>query len=215
MGAKVYLGGNSIEEAFEAAREFCKKENAYFIHPFNDENIIYGQATCALEAHQQLTEDPDYFICSIGGGGLAAGACLYFTTEGKGKTKVIGVEQELYNSALRSIEQNKLVAMDPVEHPSTIADGIAVKIIGALVLPHLLGAVEQVVSVSEHEIYHAIAKIYKNENMIVEGAGATAVAALLKNPMRYQNKTSIVCISGKNIDNNVFQKVLQYTKEKT
>lgn len=215
LGAHVYLTGSSIEDAFENALEFCKKENAYFIHPFNDENIIFGQATCALEARLQLNTDPDYFVCSVGGGGLAAGACYYFNTEINSKIQVIGVEQEQYNSALISLQQKTLSSMATTPSHPTIADGVAVKKIGDLTFKYISRSINKIVTVSEKEIYHAIANIYKHEKIIVEGAGAMAVAAVLQEPHQYKNKTSILCISGSNIDLDLFQKVLQYTEEKS
>lgn len=222
LGAHIYIHGNNVDEALEAALEFCEKDpHAYFINPFNNEDIILGQATCAFESHWQFRDEinsseslesvlPDYFLCSVGGGGLAAGSCLYFKDT---KTKVIGVEQELYNSAFKSMKAGKLVSMDPVPNPSTIADGIAIKKIGDLTFKYMLDSIEKVTSVSEHDIYNAIANIYKHENIIVEGAGATALADVLKNPAQYENKTTIICVSGGNIDPDVFEKVLQNTKE--
>lgn len=213
LGAKVYLTGSSIEDAFEKALEFCEKENAYFIHPFNDENIIFGQATCALETHQQLKSNPDYFICSIGGGGLAAGSCYYFHTEQNTNTHVIGVEQEFYNSALISMQKHQLAPMSTAQSLHTIADGVAVKKIGDLTFKYLIDSIKKIVTVSEKEIYHAIANLYKYENLVVEGAGAMVVAAFLKDMEQYKNSKSVLCISGRNIDPDLFQKVIESSSE--
>jgi len=222
LGAKVYMVGNNIEEALKEALKFCEEEKAHFINPFNDINIIEGQATCALESHTQFRElsvqsemskpsDPDYFVCSIGGGGLASGACLYFSENAK--TKVIGVEQEFYNSAFKSLHNKSLRSKDK-KKTSTIADGIAVKKIGSLTFKYLLEHIEKVVTVSENDIYDAVAKIYENENIVVEGAGGASVSAVLKYPELFKQKSSILCISGGNIDPEVFQKVLHYSKDK-
>jgi len=215
LGANVYLTGASIEDAFECAKEFCERENAYFIHPYNDENIIFGQATCALEAHRQLNAEPDYFVCSIGGGGLAAGACYYFKEQLNAKTHVVGVEQEVYNSAFVSLQQHQLSPMSTPQSVPTIADGVAIKKIGELTFQHMSNSIEHIVTVSEQEIYDAIAKIYTHENIVVEGAGAMPVAALLKNIDQYKNTTTILCLSGRNIDLDLFQKVLECSKEKS
>ncbi len=220
LGAHIYIKGKNFEEAFAAAEEFSKKENAYFINAFNDKSIILGQATCALESHQQFKDhpeninkltEPDYFMCSIGGGGLAAGACLYF--EQNCHTKVIGVEHTSFNSAFKSLRKKSLESAD-LSIISTIADGIALKTIGTITFKYLLKYMKEIITVSEDDIYHAIAKIYKNDNIVVEGAGGASVAAVLKQPEIFKNKSTILCISGGNIDPDVFQKVLQYTKDK-
>ncbi|APJ03564.1 pyridoxal-phosphate dependent enzyme [Silvanigrella aquatica] len=212
LGAKIYLHGENLEQAFEAAVTFAKKENAYLIHPYNNYDIIIGQASCAYEALIQLAEfskkpygELDYFVCSVGGGGLAAGAALVLKAESKGN--VIGVEQEYYDSALKSFQNKSQTAINKPPH-KTIADGIAVSLIGNLNYNYMTRYVENLSLVTDDSIVKAILGLFEQERLVAEGAGAAAVADILKRPDYYEGKTVVACVSGGNIDPQLMSRVI-------
>ena len=215
LGAKIYLVGDNIEEATQAALEFCAAQNAHFIHPFNNYDIIIGQGTCALETYSQLsdlkktpTPQLDYFVTSIGGGGLMSGACLYFSSFPK--IKMIGVEQELFNSAAVSLHAQKHIpaAHEKAKKATTIADGIAVKMIGNLNYEYMAPYIEKVTQVSDDHIVQAILGLCEKEHVVSEGAGAAGVAELLAHPKQYADKLTVVCVSGGNIDLGLLNRVI-------
>lgn len=225
LGAKLYLVGETLEDAFEAAIQFSEKEDAFFLHAFNNYDIILGQATCAYEMFLQFQQtksadkkkffdeiipsssyiSPDYFICGVGGGGLAAGCALLLAAL-KAKTKIIGVEQESYNSALKSMQSKK---QTPIEKSkSTIADGIAVGLIGNLNYDYMVKYLEKITTVNDDSIVKSILTLCEREHLVSEGAGAVAVAEILQNPSYYAGKTVVACISGGNIDPQLLTRVI-------
>ncbi len=216
LGAKVYSTGNSLEEAFVAAQNFAEKEKAHLLHAYNDFDVILGQATCSYEAIMQWNneledkqkinelfpyetyESPDIFLCSLGGGGLAAGCSVFLDLLGSKKPHMIGVQQEYYNSAIVSRQQQQQL---PSPEPNyTIADGIAVRMIGNLNFNYLEKYVDELDSVNDDWISQAILMLCEKEHIVTEGAGAAAVACLLKNPRKFRGKKVIACVSGGNID---------------
>lgn len=211
LGARIYTVAGNIEVAFAAALEFAEKEHAHFLHAFNNHDVIMGQATCAYETLQQLREikkqpdfSPDYFVTSVGGGGLAAGCGLLFHIQSQ--TKVIGVEQEDYNSGQKSLELKRQVGTE--KNKTTIADGIAVSMIGNLNYEYMTRFVEKISTVNDDLIAQAILRLCEQEHLIAEGAGATAIAEILKNPAAYKNKTVVACVSGGNVDPQLLTRIL-------
>ena len=217
LGAKIYLIGNNIEEAAEAALEFAQKEKAHFIHPFNNSDIILGQATCAYEAYEQWENiffkenkktDLDYYVCSVGGGGFIAGAGLFFHSHPQQlKTKIIGVEQEYYTTAMESLKSKKEVSVKP-KLKTTIADGIAVGSVGNLTLKYMTPYIEKIHSVTDDAIVRAVLALCEREHIIAEGAGAAAIAHVLQNLDYFYGKNTIICISGGNIDPQLLTRVI-------
>ncbi len=212
LGAQIYLIGDNLEEAFEAALVFSEKENAHFIHAYNNYDIIIGQATCAYEALLQLSDisktpfgELDFFSCSVGGGGLAAGAGLVL--KALTKANVVGIEQEFYNSAIKSFKSKSQTASEKAPH-ATIADGIAVGMIGNLNYNYMTRFVENLSTVSDDTIVKAILGLCEQERILSEGAGAAAVADMLKRPDFYKGKRVISCISGGNIDPQLLTRVV-------
>ncbi|KAB8033765.1 pyridoxal-phosphate dependent enzyme [Fluviispira multicolorata] len=212
LGAKIYLIGNNLEEAFEAALAFSEKENAHFIHAFNNYDIIIGQATCAYEALLQLSDlsktpfgELDFFTCSVGGGGLAAGAALVL--KALTSANIVGIEQEYYDSAIKSFKYKSQTASSIAPH-ATIADGIAVGMIGNLNYNYMTRFVENLSTVSDDSIVKAILGLCEQERILSEGAGAAAVADILKRPDFYKGKRVIACVSGGNIDPQLLTRVV-------
>ena len=160
LGAKVYLEGDVLEEAFDAALSFAKREGAQLIHAFNDFEVILGQSSCAVEALEQFSQEcPTVpvnqvdMICCVGGGGLVAGAGLAFKAAGAGR--VYGAQQELFDSAARSFCEKKRL---PVSQAgcTTIADGIAVGLIGNATFEVMQRTLERMFLVSDDEIVGAL-----------------------------------------------------------
>lgn len=211
LGAKVYLAGDCIEDALDAAVEFANRENAELIHAFNDYDMITGNASCALEAFEQYALETgqtfleiDSFLCSIGGGGLAAGAGVVMKHVGKGD--VIGVEQALFNSASKSFSQKDI---EPISNfrSTTIADGIAIRRIGNLTHQYINATLSSVKLVSDDDIVVAVLGLCERERIVAEGAGAAAVAALIRNKETFAGKKVIVVVSGGNIDPQLLGRV--------
>jgi len=211
LGAHISIAGSNLEEATEAALSFAQNQNAHFIHAYNNYDIILGQASCAYESLSQfsalnpLSKKPDFFVCSVGGGGLVAGAGLACQALNGGK--VIGVEQEYYVSALKCFQNGSQTAILKPKQ-ATIADGIAVGLIGNLNYNYMTRFVDHLSLVTDDFIVKAILGLCEQEHLVAEGAGAAAVADLLKRPEYYAGKTTIACVSGGNIDPQLLIRVL-------
>ena len=212
LGAKVYLVGDVLEEAFEAALEFSRNEHAEFLHAFNDFDVILGQATCALEVLEQFKEEcPNVslrdldIVCCVGGGGLAAGAGLAFQMAGAGR--IFGAEQEFFDSAARSLHENKRLPVSQLGK-STIADGIAVGLIGNVNFSILSQTLERMLLVTDDEIVAALLGLIEREHVVAEAAGAAALAAVRKNPNGFAGRHVVVTVSGGNIDPQMLSRVI-------
>lgn len=192
--------GNIIEcESTPIAREkmaekIRKEKGATFIHPSNDDNVIHGQGTAAIEL---LEEHPelDYIITPVGGGGLLAGTALaakYFSES----CKVVGGEPKNADDAYRSLKSGKIEYNDEV---NTIADGLRT-FLGDRNFPIIKENVEQIILVEEDEIINAMRLIWERMKIIIEPSSAVAFAALLKEKEQFKNKDVGIIISGGNVD---------------
>ncbi len=193
LGARVVLHGESVEEAGVHAEELRAEAGLVFISPYDDEKIIAGQGTVALEL---LRDAPglDVVVVPIGGGGLIAGIAV----AAKGlqpEIEIIGVESELYPSMIEAIRGGPAVVGG-----QTLADGIAVKAAGRLTRPLIEALVDDLTTVSETDIERAIALLLDEEKLVAEGAGAAALAAVLSEPERFRGRRVGVIVSGGNID---------------
>jgi len=212
LGAKVYLVGDVLEEAFEAALLFAHREGAEFLHAFNDFDVVMGQATCAVEVLEQFAEqcplvalkDVD-MVCCVGGGGLAAGVGLVFKAAGAGR--VFGAEQEFFDSAARSLHENKRLPITQAGR-STIADGIAVGLIGNVNFEILSKTLERMLLVSDDDIVAALLGLVEREHVVAEAAGAAALAAVHKNASIFAGKHVVITVSGGNIDPQMLSRVI-------
>jgi threonine dehydratase len=212
LGAKVYLVGDVLEEAFEAALQFAHREDAEFLHAFNDFDVVMGQATCAVEVLAQFAEecpsvpfkDVD-MVCCVGGGGLAAGVGLAFKAAGAGR--VFGAEQEFFDSAARSLHENRRLPITQAGR-STIADGIAVGLIGNVNFEILGKTLERMLLVSDDDIVAALLGLVEREHVVAEAAGAAALAAVRKNASIFAGKHVIITVSGGNIDPQMLSRVI-------
>lgn len=202
-GAEIRLVDGVYDDAFNAACEFQKKTGAEFIHPFDDEEVIAGQGTIALELLEQLP-DIDAVIVPIGGGGLISGIAYTIKTL-KPDCKVYGVQAQGAGSMFHSIEANKRTELPKV---STFADGTAVKMPGEHTFEFCQKYVDKIVTVSDDEIATAILTLIENQKLIAEGAGALSVAAVMFKKLPLDDQKAVCIVSGGNIDVNILSRVI-------
>ena len=192
-GADVVLYGEAYDEAYEKAVELQKSEGYTFVHPFDDEDVMEGQGTIALEIMEELP-DVDYILVPIGGGGLISGiACA--AKQINPSVKIVGVEPEGAASALAAVEDDQLVKLSEV---STIADGTAVKQIGETPFEYIKKYVDEIVTVSDYELMEAFLLLVEKHKLIAEGSGILSLAALKK--LHCKRKKVVSLISGGNMD---------------
>lgn len=200
LGGNVVLHGDSYDDAYQFARQLSCDNGLIFIHPYDDEDVIAGQGTLALEILQQLTEPIDAIYVAVGGGGLLAGVISVFKVLSP-KTKIIAVEPENSNCLSVALKMNERVQLDSV---GIFADGVAVKQIGELTFPIIQPYVDESICVSIDEICSAIKDIYEETRSIVEPAGALSLAGLKKhalaNDLENKNLVTINCGANMNFD---------------
>ncbi|MBR1977454.1 threonine ammonia-lyase [bacterium] len=201
--AEIMLIDGVYDDAYEAAVEYQKQTGGTFIHPFDDEKVIAGQGTIALEILNQLPE-VDAIIVPIGGGGLISGLA-YTIKMLKPECKVYGVEARGADSMLMSLEKAEMCKLKKV---STFADGIAVKTPGDLTYSLCKDYVDKIVTVKDDEIATAILTLIEKQKLIAEGAGAVSVAAVLFNKLDLEGKNVVCLVSGGNIDVNILSRVI-------
>ncbi|NYE57397.1 threonine ammonia-lyase [Carboxydothermus ferrireducens] len=194
-GAKVILHGVSYDDAFLKAKEIMEKEGATFVHAFDDPKVIAGQGTIALEMLEDVPE-LDMLVAPVGGGGLIAGLAVAAKAI-KPHLKVIGVQAKGAPSAYASLKERRKVTLASV---STIADGIAVKTPGELTSKIIFDLVDDIVLVDDEEIAQAILMMLERGKVMLEGAGAVGVAALLAQKIPVRGHKVGVVLSGGNID---------------
>jgi len=178
----------------EMAEKVRIEKGATFIHPSNDDDVIYGQGTAAMELLEDYPQ-LDYIFTPVGGGGLIAGTILaakYFSE----KCKVVGGEPKNVDDAYRSLQSGKI---EFNESTNTIADGLRT-FLGDRNFPIIKEGVEKIIRVEEKEIINAMKLIWERMKIVVEPSSAVALAALLKNKEDYKNKDIGIIISGGNVD---------------
>ena len=192
-GAEVILHGDVYDDAYKKAKELEEKEGYVFVHPFNDEDVLDGQGTIALEILEELPET-DIILVPIGGGGLISGiACAAKIL--KPEIKIIGIEPEGAASAYEAIKENKVIEL---KEANTIADGTAVKKIGDLNFEYIKKYVDEIITVSDYELMEAFLLLVEKHKIIAENSGILSVAATKK--IKEKNKKVVSVISGGNID---------------
>ncbi len=178
----------------EMAEKVRIEKDATFIHPSNNDDVIYGQGTAAMELLEDYPQ-LDYIFTPVGGGGLIAGTILaakYFSE----KCKVVGGEPKNVDDAYRSLQSGKI---EFNESTNTIADGLRT-FLGDRNFPIIKEGVEKIIRVEEEEIINAMKLIWERMKIVVEPSSAVAFAALLKNKKDYKNKDIGIIISGGNVD---------------
>lgn len=208
LGAKVILHGEVFDEAMDEARRLGEQEGRTFIHAFDHPHVIAGQGVAMLEL---LADAPDIDIAPIpvGGGGLISGSILAASVlrpEGKTPPEILAVEPTMYPSMARALRGEAPMTLGG----DTIAEGVAVKTVGgltkALVQEHL--SIDHTLDVSEATIEEAVVHLAMKEKLVVEGAGALGLAAMLEHPDRFHDRRVGLLICGGNIDARLFGQVL-------
>ena len=203
-GARVIQTGETLSDGMAVVDRLVTVERLTLVHAFDDLAVMAGQGTMGLEILEQVP-DVSVIVVPVGGGGMISGVATAVKAAKPG-VSVIGVEAEASPGAVRSLEAG---APAHVEMSDTLADGIAVKRIGDLTYPHLEALADDVVLVSEEEIIRAIFFMLEREKLVVEGAGAVGVAALLEGKVRVEAGDTVVCIlSGGNIDMNMVSRII-------
>jgi threonine dehydratase len=200
-GAGVELQGDSLEEAATFAQTLAQEKQLSFIHPYDDDAVIAGQGTAALEMLEDKP-DLDVLVVPVGGGGLIAG-CAVAAKGLKPDIEVIGVEPELYPSLSNALNGN-----DRPCEGSTIGEGIAVKIAGEKSLPSIREHVKQVVTVSETSLERAVSMFLSRDKVVAEGAGAAGLAAMIEHPEMFAGKRVGLILTGGNIDARMMSSIL-------
>ena len=202
-GAEVCLVEGVYDDAYRRALELRDEKGYSFIHPFNDEDVIAGQGTIALELAEQLP-DMDAVIVPVGGGGLISG--IAFTLKSLNpNVKVYGVQAAGAPSMHNSLRDGKIETLSGV---STIADGIAVKQPGDLTYEICQKYVDEIVTVTDDEIAAAILALMEQHKLVTEGAGAVSVAAAMFNKVDIRSKKVVCLLSGGNIDVTILSRVI-------
>ncbi|MCT2534257.1 threonine ammonia-lyase [Aquibacillus koreensis] len=194
-GATIVLQGDSFQEAYEAAVLEQKRTGSTFIHPFDDYDIMAGQGTIAFEMLEQATQ-LDTIIVPIGGGGLIAGIAVA-AKHLKPTIKIIGVQATGASATYNCFHKHGLTSLSNV---STIADGIAVKKAGELTFPIIKNYVDNIVTVTDEDIAMAMVYMLERKKSLIEGAGASAFAALLAHGDNIHSDHCGIIVSGGNMD---------------
>lgn len=205
-GAEVVLGGDSMREPFEKAREFADSSGAVRIPPFDHADIVSGQGTVGLEIMEQQS-NVRTVVVPIGGGGLMSGvasAMRQLSAERGVDLRIIGVQAENSASYLQSLRSGRPIEFDV---KPTISDGIAVAKPGALNFEIIRETVDEIVTVSDDETARAILVLLERAKMVVEPSGAAGVAAILAGKVRAEGPTAVV-LSGGNIDPMIMERVI-------
>ena len=202
-GAEVCLVDGVYDDAYQKALQLRDEMGYSFLHPFNDEEVIAGQGTIALEIIEQLPE-VDAVLVPIGGGGLISGIAYTLKTL-KPDIKIYGVEAKGAPCMKNALEQG---CPEKLPSVSTIADGIAVKQPGDLTYKICSKYVDEIVTVTDDEIAAAILALMETQKLVAEGAGAVGVAAAMFNKIDLKGKKVVSVVSGGNIDVNILSRVI-------
>ncbi|MDD6054931.1 MAG: threonine ammonia-lyase [Helicobacter sp.] len=205
LGAEAILKGNNYDEAYAYSQEYAKKHNLQFIHPFADDEVIAGQGTIALEMLNDLNM-LNTIVVPIGGGGLISGIAAAYKQLSP-NVRIIGVVAAgapgMYHSFYKKEVQT-------TEFVRTIADGIAVRDVNPLTFKYICESVDEIVMVDDYEIANAILYLLENQKLVVEGAGASVVAALLHKKFKINRDENIgLILSGGNIDVTMLGNIIE------
>lgn len=205
FGAEVVLQGTTFDEAVAYSKELQKEHGYTYVHAFDDENIIAGQGTIGLEIAEDRPETTA-IVVPIGGGGIISGIAIA-AKKLLPNVRVIGVQARNAAPVKKSIAEGKPVV---VTVTPTIADGIAIKRPGDVTFPLIQKYVDDIVEVSEDEIARAIFFAVQNNRLVVEGAGAAGLAAILAKKIDIKSDDTVCAVlCGGNIDANLLARILQ------
>lgn len=192
----IVLVGDTFDDSYHAAMLECERLNKTFIHPFNDEKVIEGQATVGLEILEQTEQPIDYIFIPVGGGGLASGLST-MVKQLSPNTKIIGVEPEGAPSMSMSIQKDRVVELKNIER---FVDGAAVRRVGEKTFEICKENLDAVITVPEGKICQTILELYNKDAIVVEPAGALSISALDFYREELKGKNVVCLISGSNND---------------
>jgi len=203
-GAHVIFHGKYLEDSLIAARAFSAETGAVLIHPFDHFDVVAGQGTCGLEIIEQAP-DVKTVLVPTGGGGLLSGIAIAIKAV-RPDVRVIGVQ-----AAGAAAFPNSLATGKPVklEHMQTMADGIAVGLPGEITFAAVRDHVDEIITVTEESLSRALLSLIERAKMVVEPAGAVAVAAVLDHPERFETP-AVAVLSGGNVDPLLIGKVIRH-----
>lgn len=204
-GAEIILHGNNYDEAYKYAIEYAKEHSLSFIHPFEDDDVIIGQGSIALEMIEE-NDNIDTVVVPVGGGGLISGIASVYKQMFP-KVRIIGVTAlgapAMRNSFIHKAPSGSL-------YLRTIADGIAVRVTSERTLNYILEGVDEIVEVSDEEIASAILFVLEKQKILAEGAGVVGVAAMLYDKFSYKKGENIgIVLSGGNIDVTMLSVIIE------
>ena len=203
-GAEVLLISGVYDDAYSQALSLRDVYGYTLVHPFDDEDIIAGQGTVALEISEQLP-DVDAVVAPIGGGGLISGIAIGLKSI-RPSVKIYGVQAVGAPSMLRSLVNKHPLALERV---ATVADGIAVKKPGRITFDICSRYIDGILLVNDDEISAAVVYLLHKHGLVVEGAGATAVAAVMFDKLATEGKKTVCILSGGNIDKEIFAQLIK------
>jgi threonine dehydratase len=202
-GGEVILFGRDTDEALHYAGKLAGG-GKFFVHPFDDEQVIAGQGTIGLEILEDVPE-VEGIIIPVGGGGLISGIATIVKRK-RPRVKIIGVQSVHAPSAFLSLKRKRIVE---VAIRPTLADGIALRRVGEIPFPIIQKRVDEIVTVQENEIASAILMLMERKRLVAEGAGAAPLAALLSKRAEIRPKKIVLVISGGNIDVHLLDRVIE------
>lgn len=203
-GTEIILHGLNYDESYAHAAALSRQTGKILIPAFDDPHVIAGQGTIGLEISNLLQGDTA-IVVPVGGGGLISGIAISAKSLFP-DVRIIGVQANGCPSVIQSLDENRPVA---VEMKPTLADGIAIKSPGDLTFPILQRYVDEMAGVDEEGIAGAIMNLLERVNIVVEGAGATPLAALMDNRVATRAKRYVLVISGGNIETTMIDRILQ------
>ena len=202
-GAEIVLHGETYDDAATMAEILADERGLYLIHPFNNIDVIAGQGTIAIEILKDI-EKIDNIIIPVGGGGLASGIAAYIK-ETNNSAKIIGVQSEAVNGMTASIRKRRIVRATGA---SFIAEGISVKTPGDITFEICSKYLDDIITVSENMIAASILEYMERAKLVVEGAGAAPLAAIMSRSVDYKDKNNVLLVSGGNIDINMISRII-------
>ena len=200
-GADVVLEGDGVSDAQARAEAIAHERGFSFVHPYDDERIIAGQGTIALEMLEEVP-DLDVLVVPIGGGGLISGNAIA-ARGARPEIEIVGVECTLYPSMRNALNRENR----PMGGP-TLAEGIAVKNVGTLTLPVVRELVSDVLLVDEAHLERAVNLYLTLQKTMAEGAGAAGLAAMLADPARFAGRNVGLILCGGNIDPRILASIM-------
>lgn len=207
LGAKVIIEGDTVDEGAEIAQRYVEKDNLIFIHPFHDQQVIYGQGTMGLEILSQL-DQIDFIFGALGGGGMVCGIG-HTVKKLSPDTQVVAVGSSGASALVDSIKAKKLVEGNFAQ---TFCDGIRVKNARKDMVDLLIPVIDECLKINDNRVSMAILDLMEQARVIAEGAGAISLAAFdllyKKDPQRFKGKKIVLIVCGGNIDINLIDKII-------